>query len=127
MSDATSPNGVRGVSPRHPAARDDADRAHTAAVRSTSFGIASVIVAVLILAGIISTGSGSGSLEYVVFMIAALLFLLPLAILGLVFGFLALSRARAAGISARTAITAIALSGSGAVVGLGVRLWAERF
>lgn len=126
MSDATSPNRVGGVRPRHPAG-EAADRARTAAVRSTAFGIASVIVAVLILAGIVSTGSGSGSLEYVVFMIAALLFLLPLAILGLVFGVLAMSRARAAGTSTGTAITGVALSGFGAAVGLGVRLWAERF
>lgn len=126
MSDATSPNRVGGVRPRHQAG-DAADRARTAAVRSTSFGIASVIVAALILAGIVSTGAGSGSLEYVVFMVAALVFLLPLTILGVVFGFFAMSRARAAGTSTGTAITGIALSGLGAVVGLGVRLWAERF
>lgn len=127
MSDTLGGSGAGGVPPRHLTARDTALRARKAAIRSRAFGIASTIVAVLILAGILMSGSGSGELEYVVFMIAALVVLLPLAVLGLAFGSFALFRARRVGTSRTTAIAGIALSGFGAVIGFGVRLWAETF
>jgi hypothetical protein len=95
--------------------------------RSRGFGIASGILAALIALGVLLNSPTTDPLDYLPFVIAAVVLVLPLGILGLVFGCLALLRARRAGVSKTDAVVAIALSGLGAAIGLGIRLWAETF
>lgn len=127
MSDARNVDRIGGDHRPRPPVVDRAVRDRKAAIWGKRFGIASAICAAPIVAGVLLIGHTTDPLVYVPLVILAVFPVLPLGVLGLLFGSLGLSRAIGAGTRGTDAIVAIVLSGFGTAVGLGMRLWAETF